>query len=155
MSVAIRSLYLVTDVIKEELLSSEFINTVTFGDITEVDLNKQTMYPLSHLMLNNVTSQERVLEYNMTIFLMDIVDVSKESTTDIFVGNDNEQDVLNTMLSVGNKLAGKLRRGTLYKDKYQLVGNAEFEPFTDRFENRVAGWAMTFTVMISNDIDIC
>ena len=68
MSIAIRSLYLVTDVIKEELLSSEFINTVTFGDITEIDLNKQTMYPLSHIMLNSVTSQERVLEYNMTIF---------------------------------------------------------------------------------------
>ena len=86
---------------------------------------------------------------------MDIVDVSKDETVDIFVGNNNEQDVLNTMLSVGNKLAGKLRRGTLYQDKYQLEGTAEFEPFTDRFENRVAGWAMTFTVMISNDIDIC
>lgn len=155
MSIAIRSLYLVTDVIKEALLSSEFINTVTFGDITEIDLSKQTMYPLSHIMLNNVTSQERVLQYNMTIFLMDIVDVSKDETVDIFVGNNNEQDVLNTMLSVGNKLAGELRRGTLYKDKYQLDGNVTFEPFTDRFENRVAGWAMTFTVMISNDIDIC
>lgn len=155
MSVAIRSLYLVTDVIKEELLSSEFINTVTFGDITEIDLNKQTMYPLSHIMINDVTSQERILQYNMTIFLMDIVNVSKEETADIFEGNDNEQDVLNTMLAVGNKLAGKLRRGTLYKDKYQIDGNATFEPFTDRFENRVAGWAMTFAVMISNDIDIC
>ena len=31
---------------------------------------------------------------------MDIVDVNKEATTDIFTGNDNEQDVLNSQLAV-------------------------------------------------------
>ena len=32
----------------------------------------------------------------MTIFLMDLVDISNEQTRDYFLGNDNRQDILNT-----------------------------------------------------------
>ncbi|BCV04549.1 MAG: hypothetical protein CM15mV88_380 [Caudoviricetes sp.] len=35
---------------------------------------------------------------------MDVVNEYKDETTDIFVGNDNEQDVLNTQLAVINKI---------------------------------------------------
>ena len=84
---------------------------------------------------------------------MDIVDYSKEATTDIFLDNDNEQDVLNTQLAVANRMIEKLRSGTLYLDKYQLDGSASCEPFMDRFENQIAGWATTFTILVQNDID--
>jgi hypothetical protein len=83
------------------------------------------------------------------------VDVSKDEVTDIFQGNTNEQDVLNTQLAVLNLLLSKLTRGTLYTDKYQLEGNPTCEPFVDRFEHLLSGWACTFDVLIQNDIDIC
>ena len=86
---------------------------------------------------------------------MDIVDQSKTETTDIFTGNNNEQDILNTQLSVLNKLIQVLRMGTLYIDQYQLNGDASLEPFYDRFENQLAGWTATMDVMIYNDIRIC
>ena len=86
---------------------------------------------------------------------MDIVDQSKTETTDIFTGNNNEQDILNTQLSVLNKLIQVLRMGTLYTDQYQLNGDASLEPFYDRFENQLAGWTATMDVMIYNDIRIC
>jgi hypothetical protein len=86
---------------------------------------------------------------------MDIVDESKEPTTDIFIGNNNEQDVLNTQLAVLNKLVQVLRRGDLYSSQYQLEGDANLEPFVDRFENKVAGWTATFDVLVNNDIEIC
>jgi hypothetical protein len=86
---------------------------------------------------------------------MDIVDQSKEPTTDIFIGNDNEQDVLNTQLAVLNKLVQKLRIGQLHRDLYQVIGDASLEPFMDRFENQVAGWTASFDVLIQNDINIC
>jgi hypothetical protein len=86
---------------------------------------------------------------------MDVVDQSKEATTDIFKGNNNEHDILNTQLAVVNKLAQVLRMGTLYRDKYQLDGDPTCEPFYDRFENQVAGWACTFDVLIENDINVC
>lgn len=147
--------YQITKTIKDQLLDDVNVNTVTTGDITDIDLAKQTMYPLSHIIVNNVTLEENVYRFNISVLAMDIVDQSKEATTDIFKGNNNEQDVLNTQLVVLNKLIQVLRMGTLYQNKYQLDGDPTCEPFYDRFENQVAGWACTFDVLIQNDINIC
>jgi hypothetical protein len=147
--------YQITKTIKDQLLDDVNVNTVTTGDITDIDLAKQTMYPLSHVIVNNVTLEENIYRFNISVLSMDIVDQSKEATTDIFKGNNNEQDVLNTQLVVLNKLVQVLRMGTLYQNKYQLDGNPTCEPFYDRFENQVAGWACTFDVLIQNDINIC
>jgi hypothetical protein len=155
MNTGIRGFYLLTDLIKEQLLNDEDVNTVTFGDITEVDLYKQSIFPLSHLIVNSVTSGENTLSFNISILSMDIVDQSKEETVDRFVGNNNEQDVFNTQLAVLNKLIQRLRIGTLYRDLYQVVGDVTLEPFKDRFENELAGWTATFDVMIQNDINVC
>jgi hypothetical protein len=155
MNTSIRGFYLLTDTIKDTLLSDVNVNTVTTGDLTEVDLSKQTIFPLSHMIVNSVTSSENTLTFNISILAMDIVDQSKERETDIFVGNDNEQDVLNTQLSVLNKVIQKLRIGQLYREHYQVLGDASLEPFRDRFENQVAGWAATFDVIIENDINVC
>jgi len=151
----IRGFYLLTETIKDQLLSDVNVNTVTTGDIYDIDLAKQSIFPLSHIIINNVTTQEQVLTFNISILAMDIVDESKEATTDIFRGNNNEQDILNTQLAVLNKLVMVLRKGTLYNDQYQLDGDATLEPFYERFDNRLAGWSATFDVFVKNDIDIC
>jgi hypothetical protein len=151
----IRGYYLLTQAIKDALLGDINVNTVTEGDLFDIDLSKQSIFPLSHLIINTVTAQESVLRFNISILSMDIVDESKEPTTDIFIGNNNEQDVLNTQLAVLNKLVQVLRRGDLYSSQYQLEGDASLEPFVDRFENKVAGWTATFDVLVNNDIEIC
>jgi hypothetical protein len=151
----IRGYYLLTQAIKNALLGDINVNTVTEGDLFDIDLSKQSIFPLSHLIINSVTAQESVLRFNISILSMDIVDESKEPTTDIFIGNNNEQDVLNTQLAVLNKLVQVLRRGDLYSSQYQLEGDASLEPFVDRFENKVAGWTATFDVLVNNDIEIC
>jgi acetolactate synthase regulatory subunit len=150
-----RGFYLITDKLRDELIADNTINTVTYGDITQVDLSKQTIFPLAHVMINSVNHLERILSFNITVMTMDVVNQSKDATSDIYVDNDNEQDILNTQLAVINKLVEKLRSGTLHSDKYQLEGNPICEPFVDRFENKIAGWATTFDVIIHNDIYIC
>ena len=147
--------YRVTDIIKDTLQADPNCNTVTYGDITQVDLSKQTIFPLSHIIVNSVTSGENTMTFNISILAMDIVDVSKDEVTDIFVGNNNEQDVLNTQLTVLNKVIQNLRIGNLYADKYQVLGDVTIEPFRDRFENQIAGWTATVDVIIGNDVYIC
>jgi len=151
----IRGFYLLTQTIKDQLLSDVNVNTVTTGDIFDIDLSKQTIFPLSHLIINNVTTGEQVLTFNISVMCMDIVDESKNEVTDLFLGNDNEQDVLNTQLAVLNKLIMVLRKGTLHNSQYQLDGDANCEPFYERFENKLAGWTATFDVLVANDITIC
>tara|TARA_R110000822_G_scaffold185199_1_gene324389 strand:+ start:576 stop:1046 length:471 start_codon:yes stop_codon:yes gene_type:complete len=150
-----RAFYQVTETLKSSLLSDVNVNTVTTGDISDVDLQKQSIFPLSHIMVNNVNQEDGVLRFNVSIIAMDIVDQSKEITIDLFEGNNNLQDILNTQLSVLNKLIQVLRKGTLHFDKYQLDGNPNLEPFYDRFENELAGFTGTMDVLIYNDISIC
>jgi len=150
-----KGFYQVTQVIKDQLLADVNVNTVTTGDITRIDLSKQTMFPLSHIIVNNVGNEDNILRFSLSVLAMDVVNISKEEVVDIFIGNNNEQDVLNTQLAVLNKLVQVLRGGTLHTDLYQLDGSPNFEPFYDRFENEMAGWALTFDVIIPNDISIC
>jgi hypothetical protein len=141
--------------IKEELDKDPFVNTVTIGDIFKVDLNKQTIFPLSHIIINSSSYIGSTKQYNVSILCMDIVDESKEATEDIFRGNDNEQDVLNTQEAVATRFLESARRGDLADDLYELGGTASIEYFVDRFENKIAGVTMTFDLITYNDMTIC
>jgi len=151
----VRGFYQLTETIKDELLKDVNINTVTTGDISDVNLNKQDIFPLGHIIINSVSDEEQVLRFNISVLACDIVDQSKKETVDRFRGNNNEQDILNTQLAVVNRLIQRLRMGTLFTDMYQLEGNPQLTPFYDRFENQLAGWTATMDVMIYNDIYIC
>ena len=155
MKQGVRCYYQNTETLKTKLLADENVNTVTTGDIFDIDLSKQTIFPLSHIIVNSVSIQEQILSFNITVMAMDVVDQSKDETTDVFRGNNNEQDILNTQLAVVNKLVSVLRGGTLYQNQYQLQGDASCEFFYERFENQMAGVACTFDVLIANDINIC
>ena len=147
--------YDITTDLKNALNASPFVNTVTTGGLEDVDLNKKTIFPLSHIIINSAVPKSQTVSFNISIIAMDIVDESKDSTTDIFVGNDNEQDVLNTQFQVLNRIYQQMLHGQLFSELIQIIGDPTCEPFTDRFENKLAGWTMTFDVEIPNEMTIC
>ena len=147
--------YNVTKKLKDALQAEPFVNTVSFGSLDDVDLNKQTIFPLSHMIVNSCDVTTNTMTFNISIIAMDIVDESKDAVTDIFVGNDNEQDVLNTQLEVLNRVIAILQRGDLYTDLFQIAGAVNCEPFVDRFENKLAGWAASFDVLVQNEMTVC
>jgi hypothetical protein len=152
---AIRGYYQLTTLIEKQLRANGITNVVSIGDISKVNLNKQDIFPLAHIIVNNAALEENVIRFNVSILACDIVDQSKDITTDSFVGNDNEQDILNTQLAVINNLTQKMRIGNLHQDKYQIESGVSAQPFMDRFENQLAGWTATMDILIYNDIDIC
>ena len=150
--------YNVTTKIREELEKDEFCKTVTYGDIFNVDLKKQTIFPLSHFMVNNATLNGNIWTFSFSLLCMDLVDKVKdyaEGDPDYFEGVENEQDVWNTQLEVANRVLEMLRRGDLYDQLFQLDGQPSCQPFVDRFENDLAGWTVDFTIMIPNGMTIC
>jgi hypothetical protein len=150
-----KGFYQITTTIKDQLYKDAFVNTVSSGDIFEIDLNKQTIFPLSHIIVNNAQYNGNTWLFNISVLCMDVVDFSKTENNDQFLTNDNEQDVLHTQLMVINRLLEVLRRGSLYDDLYQLEGTPNCEPFVDRFENKIAGWTVTFDVIVSNEMTSC
>ena len=154
-----RQFYNITKTLKDTLEAHSQVNVVTFGDIFDVDLNKQTIFPLSHIMINQATFEGQIVRMNISVMCMDVVDETKEdprNQNEPFYGTNNEQDILNTQLAVINDVVTELRKGTLYTDLYQLDGNPTCIPFSERFENLLAGWTATFDVLLpNNEISIC
>lgn len=135
--------------------NDEIVNSVTQGDIFQVDLNKQTIFPLTHIMVNSSSLQSNTQTFNVSIIAMDIVDISKSEVTDVFQENNNELDVLNTQHAVLNRCFQQMLHGNLWDLNFVVTGEPSLEPFTERFENLLAGWTMTFDVTIPNDMTIC
>ncbi len=150
-----KAFYDVTNQLKTALAAEPFVKTVTFGELSDVDLGKQTIFPLAHLIVNNATVGEKIITFNASIVCMDIVDISKDEVTDIFVGNDNEQDILNTQLAVLTRVLNQFQRGDLYVNKFQIIEDVSCEPFVDRFENKLAGWTATFNILLQNEMTVC
>lgn len=150
-----RAFYLMLDTIRDILLQDKNVNTVTYGDLSEVDLSKQTMFPLSHIIVNQATNDSQTMSFNVTVLSMDVVDIDKKEAKNVFEKHASEHYVLNTQLAVGNRLYQLLHNGQVRLDGYQVDGEANCEPFVDRFSNNLAGWAVTFDIMVKNDLFIC
>jgi hypothetical protein len=104
------------------------------------------MFPLSHIIINQATHQGNVLSFNITVLLMDVINQKDDS---------NKVDIWNTQLLLATRVLNRLNRADIASDFWELTGQPTYEPFTERFENDLAGWAVTFDVLVRNDITIC
>jgi len=146
-----RQVYTVIEKLQEKLQGNDITNTVTFGDILQVDLNKTTIYPLAHIYISQVVFPEHIVEVSIQLYCLDIVDKTNEPNDDVMIyGSDNLQDVLNTQLQVVNDIQQELRRGGLFDDNLQLTADITASPFMDNFENQLAGWAVTINIEMPN-----
>ena len=150
------NIFKLTDAIKAELQNNELINQVTFGDLFEVDLLKQNIYPLAHVGMTSAQIGQGVAYVEMSILFLDIVDESTTEQTDQFYGNDNEHFVLNTMFAAATKTIQELMRGDLFSQGFQVEAeNISMDFFSERFEDKLAGVGVDFTVTIKNTLDLC
>jgi hypothetical protein len=147
--------YTAIDKLKTHFDTDALVNSVSEGDIFQVDLAKQTIFPLVHIMVNSCSFETNVLRFNISLIAMDLVDISKNENKNVYLGNDNTQDALNSTLSILNRAYDIMLHGSLAYDLFQIDGNPNCEPFTERFENLLSGWTMTFDVLVPNEMTIC
>ena len=148
--------YDILDQLRGKLLEHPSVNTVTTGNLTDIDLGKTTIFPLTHLIVKNATISDKLIEFNVNITCMDIIDQTNDITEyDVFYGNDNTQDVLNTQLNVINTIFSHLKRGDLWDIQIQTDDDITAEPFLSRFENVLAGWEADISIRMINGLNIC
>ena len=137
------------------------ITTFTMDDIRTIDTNKQTLFPLSNLIVNNVSIDSGVMTYNVTFMVMDrVVDITDESTgpfntlTYNYARTTNLLDVHNTSLMTINDVVSYIYRNP---DAYQynVIGASIATPFEERFSNLVAGWATDLNISVGNPQPMC
>tara|TARA_R110001632_G_C11100447_1_gene391029 strand:- start:65 stop:520 length:456 start_codon:yes stop_codon:yes gene_type:complete len=145
----------IIDDLQEIAIAEPFVNTVTQGDITDVDLNKSTIFPLCHLSVTNASIASNLVTLDVSVILMDIIDFSKDNPSSDIRGNNNEMDTLNTQLNVASRLQATILRNSNIRDTYQLEGPFSCEPFTERFEANLSGWSVTFSISMNNSMTSC
>ena len=151
--------YEFTKDLNDFLQADEDINAVKIGGIDETDIKKQTIFPFANILVNNAEFIEGMVRFDVEISVMDIVDVRKDNEDVLggeqrWKGQDNTQDILNTMLSVIERAVKHISKGTLADAAYELQSHSA-EPFEARFENLLTGWTATMVVDIPNTIQNC
>tara|TARA_R100001082_G_scaffold18573_1_gene9193 strand:- start:1060 stop:1569 length:510 start_codon:yes stop_codon:yes gene_type:complete len=131
------------------------IQAVTTGDIFDIDLNKNTLFPLLHINTINVNASKGQLQHNFQLVVADIVEPDE---------SENEQEVLSDTLAIMLDIIATFRSGsTLYlssasagqEARYFTTDDFTIEPFTERFDNTLAGWTLNLPIVIEWAYDTC
>ena len=146
------SLFALTDAIKQELDSNVLLNSVSYGDVDEIELLKTNKYPLAHVGISTGTISDSTSTIELSvIFIQQVDDVKAQE--DSF--NDSELYAQNNMLAAATRLVQVLKRGDLYAQGFQLEDDATVDFFGDRFTDKVAGVTVDMTVTIKNSVSVC
>ena len=144
-----------TELIKSHLEADNDINTVVLGSLDRVDINKQTIFPLAHIVIDSSNSDNGMVKFSLTIDVMDVVDISKEDETEVWKGTTNFQDIMNTQHAVLENLERSILVGSLSDYKFEMVGEMVKEPFEYKYENLLCGWSASFDIQIPNEVQAC
>jgi hypothetical protein len=145
--------YTIIKLISDRLKAGGF-KTVTFGEIDEVDIERQNIFPLAHIVPETSGIARQPFTYSFTIVALDLVLFPKGNPLDEVTpefGQDNTQDVLADIHFRLATFAEYLRRGA---DDYE-IGEIDIDPFKERWESLVAGWTMSLTINAKNYASIC
>jgi len=146
------SLFALTDAIKNELDSNVLLNSVSYGDVDEIELLKTNRYPLAHVGISTGTISDATSTIEVSvIFIQQVDDVKTQE--DSF--NDSELYAQNNMLAAATRLVQVLKRGDLYAQGFQLEDDATVDFFGDRFTDKVAGVTVDMSVTIKNQASVC
>tara|TARA_R110002072_G_scaffold164238_3_gene317135 strand:- start:462 stop:1028 length:567 start_codon:yes stop_codon:yes gene_type:complete len=155
----------------------KFIHTTTVGDIYDIDLSKETLFPLMHINPVNVSTGYASLTYSFQIFVCDLVS-EKEDWKEQFIHPPflpnpfpnlpfqdltNEIDVFNDTLQTCVDIVSIFRNSKwqsvgsldINNQDYVTEGEYTFEPFTERFDNLLTGWVFTLDVTVHNEFQTC
>ena len=153
--------YSFTNFMNSVCLAHPNITTFTIGDLYNVDLAKQTLFPLAHLIVNNAAIDSGVMTYNVTLLVMDRVnDITQDSAgpfnsiTKNYKDVTNLLDVWNTSLMTINDITSYIYRNP---DAYQynVIGSSLATPFDERFDNVLAGWSIDMNISVGNTNPMC
>ena len=149
----------------------EQIESVSVGDIFDINLEKMQLFPLLHINPVNVTTGQSELTYNFQIFIMDLVSEKNNWQTFQAAGltkmidfKNNEQQVFNQTLAIATDFIGMLRHSKqqslagvndINNALYFTQGEYTIEPFSERFDNLCCGQVFQVGVEVMNDFQTC
>jgi len=127
------------------------IKTFSNGDIFEADLENTNVFTKAHLIETSATISKSSFSFTFDLLVMNLVNI-----------DDSDMDtVMNETFLILSDVLREFRTGkgvinsALTDRQFGLPDNISCEPFTDRFENLLAGWKATFTITSQGNTSAC
>lgn len=135
------------------------LETVTTGDIFEIDDREFPAYPLGNILITNARFEDSQTIYTCQLTVADKVKLKNNESTGVynkqsipFYGTDDVVDIHANTLSVLNDLLSYTQYATT---NFDIDGGISCEAFKDQFDNGLAGWVATFDLVTHNDRPRC
>lgn len=146
--------YEITQLLKDTFDTLGRTNVVTMGQTDQIDLKRTEIYPLAHIAPQPASRSQRTIDWAFTITIADLIDFNDDFLRDQpepFFGRDNSQDVIAESFLTAETFIDTLNRGTTAQNNnVRAVASSTITPFTDRFNNVLAGVEFTFTITTPN-----
>ena len=143
----------VVNYLKGILESDNRVELVTHGVSNDIDLDKNSNYPLAHIQFLNFNPAYQIgmISFLFEIHILKIRDVSKTPSTDKWLRNDNELDNYNTCVNIANRLFASLKQGT----EIEVASQTTPEVISLQFMNMLDGCKFQLELATTNQYDLC
>jgi hypothetical protein len=133
-----------------------FVETITQGDMSDVDINKMNVFNMLHIdVLSAGFTNGQTITFDLEIMCGQLRDSNKQDEGTKFWNQDNEVDNLNETMAVLNRLWFKMLQD-FTDENISVTQTATLEQVTEWNQNLIDGWLMTFTIELPNStISLC
>lgn len=135
------------------------INAVTQGDITKLDTDEFSSYPLGNILITESNFGNNVTNYTIQLTVADKIKNKNNESNDRtnaqtipFYRTDDTVDIHANTLGILNDLTSYTQRGVA---GFEINGDINCTAFSDQFNNGLAGWVATFELTTHNDKNRC
>ncbi len=151
--------YNVLNYFKTIMKNHPSIESVTYGDIDSIDDKQYPEYPLGNVLITDSRFETSTTTFSVQLTIADKQKLlnnessgSNNAQTIPFYGVDDMVDIHANTLSILNDLTSYTQRGV---QGFEVNGDIVCVPFSDRFNNGLAGWVATFELTTHNDKNRC
>jgi hypothetical protein len=151
--------YNVLNYFKTIMKNHPSIESVTYGDIDSIDDKQYPEYPLGNVLITDSRFETSTTTFTVQLTLADKQknknnesEGADNSQTIPFYGVDDMVDIHANTLAILNDLTAYTQRGV---QGFEVNGDITCTPFSDRFNNGLAGWVANFELTTHNDKNRC
>ena len=151
--------YNILNYFKTIMTNHPSIAMVSQGALSDFDYDEFPNYPVGNVVILNANWGTSTTDYQIQLIVADKVknknNESEPTTNEItipFYKRDDLVDIHANTFSILNDLTSYTQRSV---DGFEINTEIVCEPFSDRFNNGLAGWSATFTLTTHNDKNRC
>jgi hypothetical protein len=124
------------------------IERFTHGQITDADIEKNSIYPWVHIVPSSMSIDNGQITYTIEVT---IADIAADKTDK----NGHSREIISDCFQIFQDITATIENGTLFGDNVMTNTPITCTPFMEEFSNYLAGVEGTIDLVIDYDANAC